>query len=95
MNTYLEYQVHKLEAESLLEKGEFMDSKRSIKEWIEDMIEIGKKYLIVIDILAKYFFKDGKIIAPSPLKFWVWIKLAFELYNFFKDVKDVRKSISQ
>jgi hypothetical protein len=94
MNTYLEYQVHKLDTESLLEKGEFIESKRSIKEWIEDMIEIGKKYIVVIDILAKYFFKDGKIVAPSPLKFWVWGKLTYELYNFFKDVKDVRKIIS-
>ena len=36
MNTYLEYQVHKLDTESLLEKGEFIESKRSLKEWIED-----------------------------------------------------------
>lgn len=54
-----------------------------------DFFDKAKKYiafaLTVIEVLAKYFFKNGKLAAPTLLKFWVYFTLVVELYGLFKD----------
>lgn len=49
-----------------------------------------KDYLLLardlISILAKYFINaDGRISAPSILKFWIYFKMVKELYDKFKE----------
>jgi hypothetical protein len=60
-------------------------SLRDIFADIKKYAEIGLKLL---DVLAKYFFVNGKISAPSVFKIWIYFRLVGELYNLFKELKN-------
>lgn len=60
-------------------------SLRDIFSDIKKYAEIGLKLL---DVLAKYFFVNGKIAAPSVFKIWIYFRLVGELYNLFKNIKN-------
>lgn len=80
------------EVENTFSEGQSIIESLTFAEAItpeNDFFDKAKKYinfsLTVIDVLAKYFFKNGKLAAPTLLKFWVYFSLVVELYNLFKE----------
>ena len=55
-----------------------------------------KKYLIfavrVIDLVRRYFFKDGVFYFPKILYFWIYARFIKELYNILKELQNGRIS---
>lgn len=88
MNTIKEYQDLYSEIQFSIEKVEQVKLWGKIQDLLDKLVKNGKIFLKLIDILAKYFYVNNKLTAPNPLKFWVYIKLVAELYNFFKNLKN-------
>lgn len=57
----------------------------SLDSFWETIKKYGSFGFKVFTILAKYFYKNGKIYAPSLLMIWKYFGLAGELYILFKD----------
>ena len=55
-----------------------------------------KKYLIfavrVIDLVRRYFFKDGVFYFQKILYFWIYARFIKELYNILKELQNGRIS---
>lgn len=83
MKTILEYN-------DTLTHGEMINAVDSPQEFWEDFKRYTDFALQVITVLGKYFFKNGKLFAPSPLMFWKYFALAGELYILFKSFRNTK-----
>ena len=88
MTTITEYEDTFAEGNNIMDSLTFVKAETPEMN-LDNFFDNAKKYisfaLTVIDVLAKYFFKNGKLAAPTLLKFWIYFSLVVELYNLFKD----------
>lgn len=92
MNTSSEFKQYCEDLQFYIERTENIRMWGKMQSIIDYVVKNAKLFLMFLDVLAKYFYKDGKLYAPNPLKFWIYFKLAVELYEFFKRIGD-EKSI--
>lgn len=88
MNTLKEFQDFKTDLEFSIDKVEQVKLCGKVQDLLNKVVKHGKLFLALIDILAKYFYKNGKISAPSPFRIWVYFALVKELFIFFKNLNN-------
>lgn len=88
MNTYKEFEYHILEGNNL---HSILETNTNV-DWFKTAQTYLTFALQVLGILAKYFFKNGKLYAPSLIMFWKYFGLVTELYTLFKTFSALKKN---
>ena len=73
-----------------ISRGKLIQAVNDPNDFWDDFRKYTDFALQVITVLGKYFFKNGKLFAPSPLMFWKYFALAGELYILFKSFKNTK-----
>ena len=91
MKTEQEYKFEVEKVSNAILRAELIENRlpaKSLRDILGDLKRYAEIGLKLLGVLAKYFFVNGKISAPSVFKIWIYFRLVGELYNLFKNIKN-------